>query len=120
MSGTRLTRECPYNDNIDCERHVCDSGEKCGWHPLIKEYRKREIRKNLPKVLAKASVSQIKTLQKKQEKRDRGKYLSERILRLKAEGRCPICGGRNDRPDRFCCTACWERKREQENRKKAT
>ena len=117
MSGKRITRDCPYNDNIDCENHVCDKGAKCGWHPLIKEYRKRMLKKSLPTLSEESKALQLQAVQKKQIKRDRGKYLAERIARLKAEGKCPICGNRTDRPDRFCCQSCWDRKREQKTNK---
>lgn len=43
--------------------------------------------------------------------RDRGSYMSDRIARLKAEGKCPVCGLTTDRPGKWYCSACWERKK---------
>ena len=44
-------------------------------------------------------------------KRDRANYQSERIAKLRAEGKCSVCGNDNDRPGMFRCSACAERQK---------
>lgn len=113
MSGKRIGGSCPYNQGLDCDKHICDKGGHCGWHPLISEYRRRLVRKNeLPSV-------PVPTVNKNAEakprvvtiRRDRGNYQVERAAKLRAEGKCPVCGKPTDRPDKFQCSACYERKR---------
>ena len=109
---------CPYNNGIDCEKKICDKGGKCGWHPLIKEYRKRLLEKNqLPMQPVKKNVDldNLTPMQKRErEKRIKNaNYSKERRDKLLSEGRCPVCGKVNDRDGKSLCSACWEREKAQ-------
>ena len=43
-------------------------------------------------------------------KRDRSDYNAARTEKLRSEGKCVICGKLTDRPNRYCCSACYQRK----------
>ena len=108
MSSKRLYVDCPYNVGIDCEKMACKHGKSCGWHPAVERERKQKIRNGEYPRLRPPMV----TKKKEPQKRERGGYGSERRAKLRAEGKCTICGKENDRPDKWCCSACYARKRE--------
>jgi len=112
---------CPYNEGVNCEYQKCEKGGACGWHPMIQVYRKNKIKKNELKMMP--LPDPLPTPEPREEKtrppRSRHGYSAERIEKLRAEGRCAICGKPTDRPDKWCCSACYERKRMQEKAKKA-
>lgn len=121
MSGKRIGGSCPYNEGLDCDKHICDRGGHCGWHPLISEYRHRLVRKNaLPSMpVPEVSAEEAQKAKTAPMKRERGNYQVERAAKLRAEGKCPVCGKPTDRPDKFQCSACYERKRALERAKRA-
>ena len=121
MSGKRIGGSCPYNEGLDCDKHICDRGGHCGWHPLISEYRRRLLKKNaLPTMpVPKVNVSELQKPRTVTIKRDRRDYQIERAEKLREEGRCPVCGKPTDRPDKFQCSACYERKRALQKAKRA-
>lgn len=46
---------------------------------------------------------------KEKPKRERGEYMAQRLEKMKAEGKCPYCGKKNDRPGKTRCSACSAR-----------
>lgn len=101
---------CPYNESLNCENNICDKGGICGWHPLIKTYRKQKIKKEGVKTIDGKPPKNPPPPQPAK-KRERGNYGAERATKLRADGKCPICGKPTDRPDKYCCSACYARKK---------
>lgn len=126
MSGKRVSTECKYNIGIECETCECERGRACGWDPRTQQKRRELLKEGkLPKRAEKKQQEKAEDdagdgkEDAPPSKRERGSYSTERRKKLRALGKCTICGKSTDRPDRYCCSACYQKKRAWELARKA-